>query len=90
MFVQNCIDNDWDDGRKVRLAIDLDQDNYQATSLENSATKSVSIWPPFFNRVIMYLPTVGHNISMASFHGHFNVHWEVAESVDLESLANIS
>ena len=35
-----------------------------------------------------YLPTTRHDITMASFHAHFNIRREVAQSVNLERLTN--
>ncbi len=88
MFIQYGVDDDGDDGGKVGFSHDFDENDYEAACLEDRAMKVDISSDTLSGMELINSPSVGHNIPVAFLYGVLDVHREMTQAVDLESLTN--
>ena len=89
MLVQYCINNNGDYGGEVGLTTNFDEDNNEATSLEDGAKRSKLALPAKVEGASnKNLPAIGYYVSVALLDRVFDIHWEMAQPIDLERLTN--
>ena len=89
MLVQYRIDNDGDYRGEVGFSTNFDEDNNKATSLEDGAKRSTLAVPAQMEGVSnQNLPAIAYYVSVALLNRMFDVHWEMAQPIDLERLTN--